>query len=92
MIGHVRTIEGAAMTPSYSMGVEVDYHSNLRKEASSDSEVVSEVPQGAQMIADPVPIDTPDDAECKQWYAVQYQMSEYVTLEGYICVDLVHVT
>jgi hypothetical protein len=80
------------MSPSYSMGVEVDSHSNLRKEASSSSEIVSEVPSGAQMIADPVNIDTPDDPECTSWYAVEYRMSESVTLEGYICAALVHVT
>jgi hypothetical protein len=44
------------------------------------------------MIADPVNIDTPDDPECTSWYAVEYRMSEYVTLEGYICAALVHVT
>ena len=80
------------MSHSYSMGVEVDHHSNLRKEASSNSEIVSEVPQGAQMIADPVNIDTPDDSECTSWLAVEYRMSESVTLEGYICAALVHAT
>lgn len=78
--------------PDYAMGVEVDHHSNLRKEASSSSDIVSEVPPGAQMIADPVEIETPDDPECTSWYAVEYRMTGEITLEGYICAALVHVT
>jgi hypothetical protein len=84
--------EGATMSPSYSMGIEVDHHSNLRQGPSTSSDIVSEVPEGAQMIADPVAIEAPDDPECTQWYAVQYQMASAVTLEGYICADLVHPT
>jgi hypothetical protein len=78
--------------PDYSMGVEVDYHSNLRREPSSSSDIVSELAQGSQLIADPVEVETQDDSECTSWYAVEYRMTEDITLEGYICANLVHVT
>jgi hypothetical protein len=85
-------ISPLALAANFSMGVEVTEHSNLRKTASSSAEIVSELPAGAQLIADPVSIETPDDPECKQWLAVQYQMATSVTLEGFVCESLTRTT
>jgi hypothetical protein len=77
--------------PDYNQGAEVDYVANLRKEASSSSDIVTQLAQGDQLIIDVVAIDS-DDPECASWYAAQYQPSSDVTLEGYICANLVHLT
>ncbi len=85
-------ISPMAFAANFSMGVEVTEHSNLRKTASSSAEIVSELPAGAQLIADPVTIETPDDPECTEWLAVQYRMAESVTLEGFVCESLTRTT
>ena len=76
---------------NYTMVVEVTEHSYLREAASTSSEVASELAAGARLATDPVTIETPDDPNCKEWYAAEYHMSGDITVHGFICTRLTRV-
>ncbi len=76
---------------NYTMVVEVTEHSYLRQAASTSSEVASELPAGGRVATDPVTIETPYDANCKNWYAAEYRMSHDITVHGFICTRLTRV-
>jgi len=97
-LGRPRVTKGAAVADAvkphdvdsgdFTLGLEADYHSNMRARPTENSDLISEVAQGQQLKGYPGTYPS-EDGDGTNWYYVE--MDQGWKVDGYILESLVHV-